>query len=147
MVMIVSVVAWSSSSTRGSYWSSSWVRGGAFGSSWRIMSRLMLGACSRRRMLRICDLMLWSLICLLCSRKSQAEHCSPLSTSSFEVWFVSMVKPAENNKAVRQRERSILKRRRGQWNDAVWYASVPAPQHFMIGCKTALFSMSEFLKR
>lgn len=117
--MMVSVVAWSSSSTRGSYWSRSCVSGGAFGSSWRIMSRLMLGACSSLSMLRICDLMLWSLICLLCSLKSQAEHCSPLSASSLEVWFISMENPAETT--VSMAKTSILERRRSALrNNAVW---------------------------
>ena len=144
MVMMVSVVAWSSSSTRGSYWSRSCVRGGALGSSCRIMSRLMLGACSSRRMLRIWDLMLWSLICLLCSRKSQAEHCSPLSASSLEVWFISAEKPAER-RTVRPRKTSILERRRGECSDAVWYESVSGPPDFMIGCQENLFFFFFFL--
>lgn len=138
IVMMVSVVAWSSSSTRGSYWSRSCVRGGALGSSWRIMSRLMLGAWSSLRMLRIWDLMLWSLICLLCSRKSQAEHCSLLSANSFEFWFMSMENTAERW-TVRQSKCSILKRRQGLCDDALWYVSVPGSQHFMIGSRENLF--------
>lgn len=117
MVIMVSVVVCSASSTRGSYWSSSCVRGGALGMSWRIMSLLMLGACSSRRMLRIWDLMLWSLSCLLCSRKSQAEHCSKPSESSSEVWFISMVQPAERM-AVKESKRSILQRGRRERCDS-----------------------------
>lgn len=130
--MMVSVVAWSSSSTRGSYWSKSCVSGGALGSSWRIMSRLMLGACSSLSMLRIWDLMLWSLICLLCSRKSQAEHCSPLSASSREVWFISMENPAETTASTRK---TIIMERRSSGRDAVITRSGPVPraQEFMNG--------------
>lgn len=142
MVMMVSVVAWSSSSTRGSYWSRSCVRGGALGSSWRIMSRLMLGACSSLRMLRIWDLMLWSLICLLCSLKSQAEHCSPLSVISLEVWFISVENTAEK-KTVTQSKCSIMERRRGRCRDAVWYECVHGSKQFMIGSQEDFFFFNQ----
>lgn len=46
-------------------------------------SRLMLGACFRRSLLRIWDLMVSSLSTLLCSLQTQAEHSwAPASSSS-----------------------------------------------------------------
>lgn len=93
MVITDSVVAWYSSSSINSswddaspwksWWSRSCWRGGALGSSWLTTSRLMLGACFRRSLLRIWDLMVSSLSTLLCSLQTQAEHSwEPASSSS-----------------------------------------------------------------
>lgn len=93
MVITDSVVAWYSSSSINSscddaspwksWWSRSCWSGGALGSSWLTTSRLMLGACFRRSLLRIWDLMVSSLSTLLCSLQTQAEHSwAPASSSS-----------------------------------------------------------------
>lgn len=93
MVITDSVVAWYSSSSINSswdhaspwksWWSRSCCRGGAFGSSWLTTSRLILGACFRRSLLRICDLIVSNLSTLLCSLQTQAEHSwEPASSSS-----------------------------------------------------------------
>lgn len=93
MVITDSVVAWYSSSSINSswdhaspwksWWSRSCCRGGALGSSWLTTSRLILGACFRRSLLRICDLIVSNLSTLLCSLQTQAEHSwEPASSSS-----------------------------------------------------------------
>lgn len=93
MVMTDSVVAWYSSSSMNSswddaspwksWWSKSCCSGGALGSSWFTTSRLMLGACFRRSLLKICDLIVSSRNTLLCSLHTQAEHSwEPASSSS-----------------------------------------------------------------
>lgn len=86
IAMIVSVMAWSSSSSSiissllssptMSYWSRSCCKGGAFGRSCFTTSRLILGACLRRSLLRIWDLMACSRMSLLCCLNSHVEHCS-----------------------------------------------------------------------
>lgn len=91
MVMTDSVVAWYSSASMKSsredaspwksWWSRSCCSGGALGRSWLTTSLLMLGACFKRSLLRICDLIVSSRKTLLCSLQTHAEH-SGESTSS-----------------------------------------------------------------